>query len=252
MRKPLIAGNWKMNTDLVESKILASKIKTQVGSIADVDIVLCPPFIYLPTVAQVVESSTIAVGAQDLFWEESGAFTGEISPGMIRQVAKYVIIGHSERRTKFGETDEIVNKKVRAALKYNLIPIVCVGESLEAYRKGNDQFILEQVKKGLADVSPLDAHKIIIAYEPIWAIGTGNAATTDYANRIVLSIRQMFASIFSRDAAQKVRILYGGSVNQNNGPDFVAESEIDGLLVGGASLKSQEFCAIIRKVKTLG
>lgn len=249
MRKPLIVGNWKMNTDMADSKILASKIKTQVGSLTAIDIVLCPPFLYIPQIAQLVEASNIQVGAQNMFWEDSGAYTGEISPLMLRQLVKYVIIGHSERREYFDETDEIVNKKVQAALRYHLAPIMCVGESLEAYRKGNDQFVLDQVKKGLVDVSALDAAKIVIAYEPIWAIGSDKPATTEYANRIILSIRQMFASLFSREIAQKARILYGGSVNQNNGADFVAESEIDGLLIGGTSLKSQEFCAIIRKVK---
>lgn len=253
MRKSIVAANWKMNTQLKEALALAIKIKNSLLSLKLVDIVLCPPFVYLSEIKKIFESTVINLGAQDVWWKDKGAYTGEISPVQLADFCRYVIIGHSERRQFFAETDDLVNKKTKVSLKAGLIPIICVGETLEAWRKGDVDLVLDQVKKALAGVNPKLASKIIIAYEPVWAIGTANPASASYANQICLRIRQMIDSLYGREVALKIRILYGGSVNKSNAAGFVEESEIDGLLIGGASLIADEFISIVRdisKVKT--
>lgn len=245
MRKPLLAGNWKMNTNLQESLQLAADLNKLVGQVHDRDILVCPPFTALNSVADALRESVIMVGGQDLHWEGKGAFTGEVSAQMLKSVgASYVLIGHSERRQYFGETNETVNKKLAAALEHNLLPIVCVGETLAQREKNETLTVIEkQIKDGLAT---RDSRHVTIAYEPVWAIGTGKTATPEQAQEVHAYIRKLLADLFGKDAAEEIRILYGGSVTPENIKELMAKPDIDGGLVGGASLKADSFAKIVK------
>jgi triosephosphate isomerase (TIM) len=251
MRTPIVAGNWKMNKTVAESRELVSKLLPALMDVTGVDRVLCPPFTSLFAVSSMLDGSGIGLGAQNLHWEEKGAFTGEIAPGMVKELCSYVIIGHSERRTYFGETDETVNKKLHAALRHDLTPIVCVGETLEEYESGRtSEVVLRQINLGFADVDPAVASRIVVAYEPVWAIGTGKASSGENANQVHAQvIRPALTGLFGADAAQAIRIQYGGSVTAANASEFFSQSDIDGALVGGASLKVDEFAAIVKAAK---
>jgi triosephosphate isomerase len=246
-RKPIIAGNWKMNKTSTEARDLASKLIPLVSGVKDRDIVLAPPFTSIPAVAETIKGTNMALSAQDLFWEEKGAFTGEISAEMLLDLGcKYVIIGHSERRQFFGETEETVNKKVRQALNKGLLPIVCVGELLSEREAGKANEVIErQVVGALKGVAAAEMQKIVIAYEPVWAIGTGKTATPDQANEIHAFIRQKIKSMYNGDVAGSLRIQYGGSVTPENVSTLMAKPDIDGALVGGASLKPESFAALV-------
>jgi len=252
MRKPFVAGNWKMFKTVAEARHLVSELVPGLQVVAGVDKVLCPPFTALLAVRALLEGTDIALGAQNLFWEASGAYTGEIAPPMVAELCQYVIIGHSERRTYFGETDETVNRKVQAALEYGLKPIVCVGESLEENEANRtEEVVSREIKEGLSRLSISDssaedgADALVLAYEPIWAIGTGRAATPEGANAVVADvIRPALADLFGTTFAEAVRVLYGGSVKAGNAREFFEQPDIDGALVGGASLKTDEFTAI--------
>lgn len=248
MRKPIIAGNWKMNTTLVEAKELASKIKIGVDKIKGVEKVICPPFISLSAVAEILKGSTISPGAQNLFYEEKGAYTGEISPAMLVGYCKYVIIGHSERRAYFHEDDILINKKVKAALKVGLWPILCVGENLEERNSGvAEEVVVGQLRQDIQDIKDVDRNTLVLAYEPVWAIGTGKSATGAQAEEMSAILRNTIARIMGSEIAENICILYGGSVNSSNISDFISQADIDGALVGGASLKAEEFTGIIKE-----
>lgn len=251
MRKPLIAGNWKMNKIPREATELVQALKDRVGEIDGVDIVLIPPFTALETVYRLIKGSKLSLGAQNMHWEEKGAYTGEVSAFMIKETGcQYVIIGHSERRQYSGETNETVNKKIKSALKFDLIPIVCVGERLEERKKGETfQVVESHVREGLAGLGQEEVLRIVIAYEPVWAIGTGRTATPQQANEVHAFIRQLLGDIYREDIAHQVRILYGGSVKPDNTLALMAEPEIDGALVGGASLDAQSFSEIVQRVR---
>ena len=248
MRKTIIAGNWKLYKNEREAVELVTGLKTELVDISAVDIVVCPVFIVLPVVQDVLLESNIALGAQDMYWEDEGAFTGEVSAPMLKSVGvRYVIIGHSERRQFFGETDATVNKKVKAALKHQLTPIVCVGENLQE-RESNKTFdvIKKQCEGSLAGFSAAEIEKIVLAYEPVWAIGTGKTATPEQAQEVHKFIRGLLSKMYDEDTAQKVRIQYGGSVKPENASDLISQEDIDGALVGGASLKVDSFSAIVK------
>ncbi|NLJ41442.1 MAG: triose-phosphate isomerase [Clostridiales bacterium] len=246
MRKPIIAGNWKMNKTPSEAVELIDKLKPLVAN-SETEIVVCPPFISLAAAAQALKGSNIALGAQNMHFEENGAFTGEIAPDMLKELGvKYVIIGHSERRQYFAETDEAVNKKVVTALKHDMIPIMCVGETLEQREQGITEEIVEkQVRAGLNGLNADQAKAVVIAYEPIWAIGTGKTATSQQANEVASFIRGIVKDIFGRDTAEAIRIQYGGSMNGDNTSELMAMSDIDGGLIGGASLKPEGFAKVV-------
>ncbi len=248
MRTPLVAGNWKMNKTVAEARELVSLMSLKLREISNVEKVVCPPFITIPVLAEMLAGSGIGLGAQNLHWEEKGAFTGEIAPGMVKEFCGYVIIGHSERRAYFGETDESVNKKLHAAMKAELIPIVCVGETLDQYESGQtSEVVRRQINAGLAGVDSPSAAKIVIAYEPIWAIGTGKASSGENANFVHQQvIRPALSALLGAQNADAIRILYGGSVTASNASEFFAYPDIDGALVGGASLKPEEFVAITK------
>ncbi len=248
MRTPIIAGNWKMHKTSAEAVLLAREVREAVASIAGVDVVLCPPFTALAAVESVIADSKIGLGAQNMYWEEQGAFTGEISPVMLAGLCDYVILGHSERRQYFGETNEGVNKKTRAALAHNLLPIVCVGENLAQNEAGETvEFVGSQVRAAFDGLSGADAAKVIVAYEPIWAIGTGRNAEPAQANDIISqSVRGTLTNLYGDDVAQRIRVQYGGSVKPDNIEAFMAEPDIDGALVGGASLKAGSFVALVK------
>jgi triosephosphate isomerase (TIM) len=248
MRTPLVAGNWKMNKTVAEARDLVSTMSAKLGEIANVEKVLCPPFIAIPALAELLAGSDIGLGAQNLHWEEKGAFTGEVAPGMVKEFCGYVIIGHSERRTYFGETDESVNKKLHAAMKAALIPIVCVGETLEQYEAGTtSEVVHRQIRDGFAGVDSASAAGIVVAYEPVWAIGTGKASSGENANLVHQQvIRPALRDLFGAQSADTIRILYGGSVTAANAHEFFTYPDIDGALVGGASLKPDEFVAITK------
>ena len=237
---------------VAEARHLVSELVPGLQAITGVEKVLCPPFTALLAVASLLEGTEVGLGAQNMHWELSGAFTGEISPTMLAELCRYVIIGHSERRTYFGETDESVNRKVQSALTHGLIPIVCVGETLSENESGRTaEVVSRQVRSGLAAIGGVDelgsANSIVIAYEPVWAIGTGRAATAAGAAAVVAEvIRPALAKSFGEQAAQSIRILYGGSVTGSNAAEFFAEAEIDGALVGGASLKVVDFTQIVQ------
>ncbi len=246
MRKPIIAGNWKMNKTIKESLEMIEELKS-FDLDKNVEKVLCVPFLSLKDMKKACEGTDVKIGAQNMHWEESGAFTGEVSPIMLKELdIDYVIIGHSERRLYFNETDETVNKKVLKALEYNINPIMCVGETLEEKEAGNEKEVVKnQIVKGLKDVPSEDMEKIVVAYEPIWAIGTGKTASSDDANEMIGYIRQIIEEIYNNDVKEKVRIQYGGSVKPSNVSELMEKEEIDGALVGGASLNAQDFKGLV-------
>jgi triosephosphate isomerase len=246
-RKPIIAGNWKMNKTTVEASELAEKIIPLVSFVKDREIVLGPPFTSLEAVSETIKGSNIVLAAQNMHWEDKGAFTGEISAEMLLDLGcKYVIIGHSERRQYFGETDETVNKKVKQALKKGLLPIMCVGETLAEREAGKlNDIISRQVTGGLKDISSEDMKKLVIAYEPVWAIGTGKTATPEQANEVHSLIREKVKALYNGEIAEGLRIQYGGSVTPENVSSLMAKPDIDGALVGGASLKPESFAALV-------
>lgn len=248
MRRRIIAGNWKMNKTRDEAVDLVGDLKETLADVGDVEVVVCPPFTALDAVREALRGSNIELGAQNMHWEEEGAFTGEISPLMLRNLGcMYVILGHSERRTYFGETDETVNRKVKSAMANGLLPIVCVGETLDERDAGKtEEVVVRQTKAALSGVKTNGAERIVIAYEPVWAIGTGRTASGDEANRVIRIIRQSVAEVFNERIAQEVRIQYGGSVKPQNIADFLGQPEIDGALVGGASLDAASFAAIVK------
>lgn len=248
MRKPFLAGNWKMHKTIQEAVELVEAIKGPLSEIDSVDSGVCPSFVALPAVAGVLEGTGIKVGAQNMFWEEQGAFTGEVSPLMLAGIADMVVIGHSERRQYFGETDETVNKKIKAALTHGLLPIVCVGESLEQNQAGETEpFVSGQVRGAFEGISADEMKGIVVAYEPIWAIGTGLAATPEQANDVIGGVvRATLAKLYGDDVAQAVVIQYGGSIKPANIHELMAQPDIDGGLVGGASLKAEDFIALVR------
>jgi triosephosphate isomerase len=248
MRKPVIAGNWKMHNTISEALDLVRGIKSQVEGVTDVEIIVSPVYTALASVAAELKGSNINVASQNIFWEEKGAFTGEIAPNMITDAGcTHAIIGHSERRQYFGETDETVNKRVKAALAAGLIPILCVGETLEERDAGNTIAVVEaQIKGGLKDIAEEDMAKIIVAYEPVWAIGTGKTATPDMAEDVHKQIRSIVEEIYDAAIADGTRILYGGSVKPENVDDLMAQPDIDGALVGGAALKADSFVRLVK------
>lgn len=254
MRRPIIVANWKMNTSLTEASILASSIKHDLGS-ANAEVVICPPSIWLVPVAEILHNATnISVGAQNCFWQQKGSFTGEISPKMLKSIAKYVIIGHSERRKYLLEDLEMINRKIKAVLEAGLIPIVCIGEEKKrrlekrTYIKPSVINIAAPMFREIAcifkDIKDEEIRKIIIAYEPIWAIGTGDAVSGAYASAVVIGIRSKITKLYNRKIAEEMRVLYGGSVDSKNISEFLDQPEINGCLVGSASLKLREFLAI--------
>lgn len=248
MRTPIIAGNWKMHKTVAEAIELAHGVCDAVEGISGVDVVLCPTYTALSAVKNIVEGTKVGLGAQNMYWEIQGAYTGEISPVMLAELCDYVILGHSERRQYFGETDEGVNHKIKAALAHNLIPILCVGEDLTQNEAGETEtFVGGQVKAAFDGVSPDEAAKLIVAYEPIWAIGTGKTADPDMANGIIkTSIRGVLADLYGDNVAEQIRVQYGGSVKPDNIAGFMAQPDIDGALVGGASLKVETFLPLIK------
>ncbi|MFT3869372.1 MAG: triose-phosphate isomerase [Nibricoccus sp.] len=248
IRKKLIAGNWKMNKTSAEALSLSKEIVAEVGKVIDVDIVVCPPFTSLETVSKVVDGSSVKLGAQNVHPEASGAYTGEVSAPMLRALfATHVILGHSERRAYFGETDAFINKKVLAAIKNQLKPILCVGETLAEREGGTTLKVVEtQLVGGLAGVSKDDAASVVIAYEPVWAIGTGKVATTAQAQEVHAFIRSLLVKLFGDQIAQKVRILYGGSMKPQNAPELLAQKDIDGGLIGGAALETRSFVDLVK------
>ncbi len=248
MRKPFIAGNWKMNKTAAETADLCAKLKETVGGFKEADILICPPFTSLVAAKQAIEGSVIGLGAQNMHWEDSGAYTGEISALMIKGLGcKFVIIGHSERRKYFSETNKEVNRKIKSAISAGILPIVCVGETLEQREQGQEKEVIEsQLKEGFDSLTESDLEKITIAYEPVWAIGTGKTATGDQAEEMHNFIRKWFENNFSADLAEKLRILYGGSVKPGNIDGLMKQEDIDGALVGGASLKAEDFTEIIK------
>lgn len=248
MRKPFVAGNWKMNKNIAETRELLSAMKNGLNEVSGVEKVVCPPFISLAAAAEMLTGSEIGLGAQNLYWEEKGAFTGEVAPAMVKELCNYVILGHSERRAYFGETDETVNKKLLAAQKFDLTPIVCVGETLAQYEANQTRDVVSsQTRLGLTGVAADFAPSIVVAYEPVWAIGTGKASTGEAANAVIKDfIRATIAEMYGEETAQAVRVLYGGSVTAANAAEFFSQPDIDGALVGGASLKVEEFLAIAK------
>ena len=245
-RRKITAGNWKMNVLPSQIEGFINELKEKVKN-DNVDVIICPIFVSLPAAISACKGTNIKVGAQNMHWEEKGAFTGEVSPTMLKNLqVEYVIIGHSERRQYFAETDETVNKKVHSALKHGLKPIVCVGETLEQRELGITSDLLRiQTKIALKDLTGEQVKGLIIAYEPIWAIGTGKTATPDDANNAIVAIREVVGEMYKQDVAQSIRIQYGGSVNAANAKELFAMSDIDGGLVGGASLKAEDFAVIV-------
>jgi triosephosphate isomerase (TIM) len=246
MRTPFVAGNWKMNKTVSEARAFVAELTPALRGVKGVEKVLCPPFTALVPVAALLQGTDIGLGAQNLYWEVKGAHTGEISPGMVAEFCKYVIIGHSERRARFGDTDEIVKKKIRAAFEADLIPIVCVGETEQEYLAHQTaEVVLHQISAGLSGLEAELAPKVVIAYEPIWAIGTGRASNGVDANAVIHNhIREPMTEMYGSEVAQAIRILYGGSVTSANANEFFSQPDIDGALVGGASLKVDEFTKI--------
>ena len=248
IRKKIVAGNWKMNKSLAEARDLTDGIKDELEDVMDVDVVLCPPFTVLRTVGEIVSDTPIRLGAQNMHWEDSGAFTGEVSPEMLLDLGvSYVIIGHSERRQLFGETDQGVNRKVASAIDHGLIPIMCCGETLKQREAGQtEDIVTSQVKCGLFEIDRDRAAKVIIAYEPIWAIGTGVAATSADADEVCGIIRRTIGELYDPQSADAKRIQYGGSVSPKNVDELMSMPNVDGALVGGASLKPADFARLVR------
>lgn len=249
-RTPLIAGNWKMNTNIEEAVNLIKTMQPQLHKIQGVEKVVCPPFVSLMAARSITKGSTVKVGAQNMFYEEKGAYTGEVSPLMLKDLCDYVILGHSERRQYFGETDEIINKKIKAAIQHNLKPILCVGETSEQNEAGQTREVLGgQLMKCSDKVFFMSG--MVIAYEPLWAIGTGKNASGEEANRTINFIRQFVSRLHGSGIANTVRILYGGSVNASNISEFMHKPDIDGALVGGASLKADDFVSIVKQASDI-
>ena len=246
----MIAGNWKMNTTVDEARALVTEMRPLLEQVDNVEKVVCPPFVSLVSVAELLKGSPVKLGAQNMYFEEKGAYTGEISPLMLAHLCEYVIIGHSERRQYFHETSEIVNRKVQAALRCNVRPIMCIGESLKEYDAGKtEEVVIGQLRASLSGIDSPGG--LIIAYEPVWAIGTGRAATGEQANRIIGLIRHNITELYTDDFARGLRILYGGSVTGDNTAEFMQQPEIDGALVGGASLKADQFPAIVKQTSEI-
>jgi triosephosphate isomerase len=247
MRRPILAGNWKMNKTVSEAVDFVRSIRRGLNQVKGVDRVLCPPFTALSAVKDLLSATEIGLGAQNMHWAEKGAYTGEIAPRMLKELCQYVILGHSERRAYFGETDEGVNRKLKAALAHGLLPIVCVGETEAQYDAGQTEAVVSgQVRGGLAGLTAEQVAGLVIAYEPVWAIGTGKAATAAGAGAVIgLTIRGTLADLYDEATAQAVRVQYGGSVNPANVAEFMAHPDIDGALVGGASLKP-DFIELVR------
>ena len=247
-RRLLIAGNWKMNLTLSASLELAENLKKAAADVSSVDIAVCPPSVYIERVAAALKDSNIGVGAQNVYFEKEGAFTGEISAGMLKDIGcQYVILGHSERRNILGESSELVNLKAQAALAAGLTPIVCVGELLKERKAGTtEQVVCRQFDGSFSGVSAEDMKKCVIAYEPVWAIGTGEVATPEQAEEVHVALRQMIEKKYGKDVAEAVRIQYGGSVNDKNAKEILAKPNVDGALVGGASLKVEPFMGIVK------
>jgi len=247
-RLPFIAGNWKMNKTVEEALDLVRQLKASLSNIEEVEVAVAPPFTALYAVSQVLKGSSIRLAAQNLFYEEKGAFTGEISPLMLKEIGcQYVIIGHSERRQFFGETDETVNRRIKAAPGQGLKAIFCIGETLKEREEGKTFSVIErQVEGGLRGIGEEEVKNMVIAYEPVWAIGTGKTATPEQAEEVHRFIRERLARLFSREIAERIRIQYGGSVTPENIKGLMNQENIDGALVGGASLKSETFSKIVR------
>ncbi len=251
MRNRMIAGNWKMNKTYSEGVVLAQGLARELeGGTGSVDVVVAPPAVDLKGVAEVIEQeqAPFALSAQNVYWEESGAFTGETAPGMLNAIgATYCIIGHSERRGYFGETDEDINKKAKALMAHDIVPISCCGEPLEVREAGEHvSFVVDQIKKDTEGLEITDPSKYVIAYEPIWAIGTGKTATADDAQEVCGAIRKTLAEIFGQETADGIRVLYGGSAKPENVAGFLEKEDVDGALVGGASLKADSFAAMVK------
>jgi len=246
-RKPMVAGNWKMNKTFHDARELLEELKSELIGNESVDLVVCPTFVNLPLAKEALDGSNIKVGAQNLHWEESGAYTGEVSAAMLKDFCEYVIIGHSERRAMFGETDESVHKKVFAALGSGLQPIVCVGETLEENEAGKTADVVgRMVREGLNGLTVEQAERVVVAYEPVWAIGTGKTATPDQANDVHKNVvRPILREMFGEEVGNGMRILYGGSVKPTNAAELFGQSDIDGGLIGGASLKAADFVGIV-------
>jgi len=247
MRTPIVAGNWKMHKTIAEAVELTRSVRRGVMDLKDVEVVLCPPFTALAAVREAIGPAKIGLGAQNMYFEEQGAFTGEVSPPMLAELCQYVILGHSERRQYFGETDRGVKQKARAALAHGLTPIICVGENLEQNQAGETEaFVGGQVRAAFEGIGADDAAQLIVAYEPIWAIGTGRTATVEQAGEIIGgTVRATVADMFGADTAEKVRIQYGGSMKHENAAELMAHPDIDGGLVGGAALKAS-FIELVR------
>ncbi|MFC1872861.1 triose-phosphate isomerase [Chloroflexota bacterium] len=244
MRKPMVAGNWKMNTTVDEAEVLVAAMLPELNTAGGVDILLCPPFMSIQTISGMISGSQVLLGAQNVFYEAKGAYTGEISPGMLAPYCQYVILGHSERRQYFGEDGKIIGKKINAAIGAGIKPIFCIGEKLEGKEAGKTKEVLAaQLDESLtvADIS----HELVVAYEPVWAIGSGLAATAREANETIGFIRKKLGQLLGSEMAEQIRILYGGSVTPSNAEGIMAQPEIDGALVGGASLKIPDFSAIV-------
>lgn len=252
MRTPILAGNWKMNKTVAEARELVGAALDDLVAVRGVEIVFCPPFVAIPAVAELVAGTEIGVGAQDMYWEESGAYTGEVSPAMVKEFCGYVIIGHSERREYQGETDADVNRKLKAALAHDLTPIVCVGESIEIRQAGDTETWVErQVRAALSGIPAEQVARIVFAYEPIWAIGTGLAATPHDAEHVCgRVVRATIAELYGHEVADAVRIQYGGSIKPGNALELMSQPNVDGGLVGGASLEAADFVAIVRHTAT--
>ena len=250
MRKPFIAGNWKMNTNGQSAKALVTGLVNGLGDTETVDVAVCPPFVYLQSVAEALSSSNIALGAQNAYFESDGAFTGEISCAMLKDTCcTYVIIGHSERRHVIGETDELINRKVNSAVNGGLLPILCVGELLEEREaEKTEAVVARQVTLGLAGLSEEKVLAVTIAYEPVWAIGTGKTATAAQAQHVHAMIRGLVSQMYSESVSEQVRIQYGGSAKPGNTKELMDNPDVDGLLVGGASLKVEDFVAMVKTV----
>ena len=247
----LVAGNWKMNTDLVTARMLAKEVVDEIGDPGDVKVVVCPPFISLHDVSEVVRTTPVGLGAQNMHAEDYGAFTGEVSAPMLRSVGcQYVILGHSERRQFFGETDEGVNRKIKQAFAHDLVPIVCVGETLDERRAGREKEVVKrQVTEGLEGISIDDPAWLVIAYEPVWAIGTGETATPQQAQEMHALIRELLKEKYGDTKGRKIHILYGGSVKPSNAAELFGQQDVNGGLIGGASLKASDFIAIVQAAR---
>ena len=248
MRIPIIAGNWKMNKTIAEAVALVKEMTPQLAAVPGVEKVVCPPLTALSSVKKAIGDAEIGLGAQNMYWEEKGAFTGEVSPTMLAELCQYVILGHSERRQYFGETDDGVNRKIVAAFAHGLTPIVCVGETLKQREAGQtEEWVADQVQAALMGLPAEQVRRLIIAYEPIWAIGTGISATAEDANAVIAgTVRGALAEMYGEEMANAVRVQYGGSVKPSNIIEFMALPGIDGALVGGASLKAGDFVELVR------